>query len=182
MVAEQTGVPAATVVQHDRNLSLAGLRTVGGRGLAVARVTYQDAANLLIAVAASRNVKDSVKTVRDYVDLPTMQPMNFGDEVRGRTFGDAVAALLELVPTAPERFSGRDATSHEFVVSISGPALSAKIEWSRPGPVPHKRETTVWSFIDLDGKGPRPVADLTYIAQFTHTTLGHVGTLVAGDA
>lgn len=178
-VAELTGVPIATVIVHDRNLAEAGLRTPALRGRGVSRVTYQDAANLLIAVAASRNVKDSVKTVRDYAELNADSGMQFGEEVRGRTFGDALAALLEAVPTTPERFSGRDSRSDEIVVSIYGPDLSAQIDVRRHGE-PARR----WQF-DTRGwpKSDRPRSgDLTYIAQFTHATLGHVGTLVAGDA
>src|SRR5690606_10667084 len=101
-IAAMTGVPEGTVIQHDRNLSVAGLRTVGGRGRAAATVTYQDAANLLIAVAGSRNVKDSVKTVQEYAELKARDPMVFDDDgkdvIRGRTFGDALAALLEALP------------------------------------------------------------------------------------
>jgi hypothetical protein len=57
-------VPAETVVQHDRNLAVAGLRTKGGRGRSAAQVTSLDAARLVVATVASFRTKDSVETVR----------------------------------------------------------------------------------------------------------------------
>jgi hypothetical protein len=66
VVAESLGVSEATVTVHDRNLLLGGLRSAGKRGRGVAHVTAEDAANLLMAVAGSRNVKDSVKTVNEH--------------------------------------------------------------------------------------------------------------------
>lgn len=179
-VADVTGVPVATVAVHDRNLAEEGLRTPALRGRGVSRVTYQDAANLLIAIAASRNVKDSVKTVRDYVDLTADSGMQIGEDVRGRTFGDALAALLEAVPTTPERFTGRESDSDEITVSVFGPYLSAQIEVIRQGEAPRR-----WRYHDLGGlpsKDQSRYGDLVFIAQLTHTTLGHVGTLVAADA
>jgi len=75
-VAEVLGVPQPTVKVHDYNLSVAGLRSKGGRGRSAAKMTSVDAANLLIAVAASSFVKDTVDTVRDYADLPLFQDMS----------------------------------------------------------------------------------------------------------
>jgi hypothetical protein len=56
-------VPEETVVQHDRNLVVAGLRTRGGRGRSAPEVTPLDAARLLAATLASVRAKDSVETV-----------------------------------------------------------------------------------------------------------------------
>lgn len=68
--AEVLGVPEATIIVHDRNLVVAGLRSKGGRGRSAAKVTPTDAANLLIAVSASSLVKDTVATVEEYARLP----------------------------------------------------------------------------------------------------------------
>jgi hypothetical protein len=57
-------VPEETVVQHDRNLVVAGLRTKGGRGSAAPTVTPRDAARLVAAVMGSSKVKDSVSVVQ----------------------------------------------------------------------------------------------------------------------
>jgi hypothetical protein len=59
-------IPEATIVLHDRNLVVAGLRSKSGRGNSAARVTARDAAHLLVAVLGSSLVKDSVETVRRY--------------------------------------------------------------------------------------------------------------------
>lgn len=181
VIAAQTGIPEVTVGIHDRNLAEAGLRSPALRGRGISRVTYQDAANLLIAVAASRNVKDSVKTVKDYIDLPTHEPLFSGEEERGRTFGDALAALLEAVPAARESFGGPE--GDRVTVSLYGPKARARIEVVRSS----ERQPLQWDY-EADGEswpkrpaGKRaPLADLTFISQFTQITIGFVGELVAG--
>jgi hypothetical protein len=59
-------VPEETVVQHDRNLVVAGLRTKGGRGRSAPLMTPLDAARLLVAALASFRTKDSVTTVNQF--------------------------------------------------------------------------------------------------------------------
>ena len=59
-------LPEETVVQHDRNLVVAGLRTQGGRGRSAPEVTSLDAARLITACLASVRIKDSVLTVRAF--------------------------------------------------------------------------------------------------------------------
>lgn len=168
MVAHQTGVPEGTVILHDRNLMNAGLRSEGQRGRGKSIVTVQDAANLLIAVAGSRNVKDSAKTVRDYADLIASAPLEFGDVKRGHTFGDALAALLEAVPEDRDAFGGREGGTIE--VFLYGPVPAARIEWELEA-----------SRGRVDYRGPsegRQFADLHFIAKFSQVTLGHVGELL----
>ena len=175
VIAEQTGIPEVTVGIHDRNLAEAGLRSPALRGRGISRVTYQDAANLLIAVAASRNVKDSVKTVKDYTDLPTHEPLFSGEEERGRTFGDALAALLEAVPPARESFGGPDGDRIE--VSLFGPVHRARIAIARKG----EKEIIRDYEVEVRSRDKRTsLVDLTFISQFTQITIGFVGELVAG--
>jgi hypothetical protein len=66
VMAETLGVPAATVVVHDRNLVIEGLRSKGGRGRSAAHVTERDAAHLLTAILASAQVRDSANSVQRY--------------------------------------------------------------------------------------------------------------------
>lgn len=173
-IAEQTGVPEGTVIQHDRNLSLAGLRSVGGRGRAVARVTFQDAANLLIAVAASRNVKDSVKTVEEYAALVSDSPMRFGDERHVKTFGEALAALLEAVSAKPEIYSGKGA---DVRVTLGGPRPRAFIEHATP-----EGAVVPFEYHQRDRHKPLPCyGDLEHTSRFTQATLSHVGAVVGRD-
>lgn len=69
--AAALGVPEASVIVHDRNLAIAGIRSKGGRGRSAAKMTSLDAANLLIGVAASSAVKETVSTVQEYGNLPS---------------------------------------------------------------------------------------------------------------
>ena len=104
VVATIFNVSEATVTVHDRNLSVAGLRTMAGRGRAAAHVTSRDAANLMVAVAASRNVKDSVYTVEQFGGLQSKQNWESyllnPPEMKGlginHTVVEAIAALIEL--------------------------------------------------------------------------------------
>jgi hypothetical protein len=65
-VAIALDMPEETVTQHDRNLAVAGLRTMGGRGRSAPDVTPSDAARLLVATLGSIRTKDSVHTVKAY--------------------------------------------------------------------------------------------------------------------
>src|SRR5712671_4544868 len=64
--SELLGIAEPTIVLHDRNLVVAGLRSKSGRGNSAARMTARDAAHLLVAVLGSSHVKDSAETVRRY--------------------------------------------------------------------------------------------------------------------
>ena len=66
VMADVLGVPMPTVVVHDRNLVVDGLRSKGGRGRSAAQVTERDAAHLLTALLASAQVRDSVHSVERY--------------------------------------------------------------------------------------------------------------------
>lgn len=168
-IARQTGVPEGTVVLHDRNLLNAGLRSEGQRGRGKSVVTFADAANLLIAVAGSRNVKDSAKTVRDYADLVASQPLVFGDVKRGHNFVDALSAMLEAVPGDRDAYAGPEGGTIE--VWLYGPTPRARIEWELP---------TSTGKVDYWGRSQSgPFADLQFIAKFSQVTLGLVGELVS---
>lgn len=120
-VAVCTGLPQETVVQHDRNLLIAGLRTKGGRGPSAARVTYKDAARLLVATLGSMRVKDSADTVRQHETtamdasrcnfdriemLKKIPPLRNLDPCH--SFIDMVAALIE---------ASADKTIHDYLPS-----------------------------------------------------------------
>jgi hypothetical protein len=101
-------VPEETVVQHDRNLVVAGLRTKGGRGRSAPQVTWVDAARLLVATLASFRTKDSVATVRQFEQAifePPDQPRHFlfaGIRIREEEHPDLEGrvdpAILKLPP------------------------------------------------------------------------------------
>lgn len=56
-------IPVETVAVHDRLLAEAGLRTRAKRGRGKTSMTPQDAANLVVSVAASATPKDGVSAV-----------------------------------------------------------------------------------------------------------------------
>jgi hypothetical protein len=91
-VSDLLGISEPTIVQHDRNLVVAGLRSKSGRGTSAARVTPRDAARLLVAVLGSHHVKDSVQTVRRYSETRLHKTLSQGYA------GTRVAALMNLQP------------------------------------------------------------------------------------
>jgi hypothetical protein len=65
-ISDATGLPLATVVDMDRRLVKAKLRTKGGRGLNAARMKTLDAARLLTAVLASPQSNRAAEAVQRY--------------------------------------------------------------------------------------------------------------------
>src|SRR3977135_3762976 len=63
-VAVALAVQEETVVRHDRNLAVAGMRTTGGRGRSAPSVTHRDAARLIASILGSIRVKDSALVVQ----------------------------------------------------------------------------------------------------------------------
>jgi hypothetical protein len=79
-------VPRKNVVAHDRNLVLAGLRTIGGRGRSAPAVTPLDAARLLVSNLAALRTMDSVSTIRAFESAMFVPPA---------TYASAAAALRD---------------------------------------------------------------------------------------
>jgi hypothetical protein len=65
-ISGATGISHPTIVDIDRRLAKAGMRSIGGRGLNAARVTALDAARLLTAVLGSPQANQSVEAVERY--------------------------------------------------------------------------------------------------------------------
>jgi len=90
--SELLGIAEPTIVLHDRNLVVAGLRSKSGRGNSAARMTARDAAHLLVAVLGSSHVKDSAETVRRYRET------RFHKSGSGGYDDSTIAALRNLPP------------------------------------------------------------------------------------
>jgi hypothetical protein len=96
-------VPLETVTQHDRNLAIGGLRTMGARGVNAPHVTTLDAARLVVAVFASERTKDSVGTVKEFENgfFDSGQPKRrllipgLADLPDKHNFVEALASLIE---------------------------------------------------------------------------------------
>jgi hypothetical protein len=182
VTAEILGISEATVIVHDRNLATAPtpLRSVAGRGRAAARVTADDAANLLIAVAASESVKDSAKTVLAYRDLLGESAINSGirryDELpANHTFGQALAALIEAAAAKEITLSRK----FNLKVTCFGPRAKAKIEWEING-------KSSWTMYEPPSQWPAqnrhiPVGDLERMTAVTENTIFRLGAAV-GDS
>jgi len=102
--SELLGIAERTIVLHDRNLVVVGLRSKSGRGTSAARMTARDAAHLLVAVLGSSHVKDSAETVRRYRETRLHKSTSGGydtstiDALRDlppdHSFVDAIEALI----------------------------------------------------------------------------------------
>lgn len=156
-IASMLKVPVPTVVQYDRNLAAAGLRSKGGRGLSAARVTSQDAANLLIAIVGApmsgATVKETLATWHRFSPLRAdlgNSPLSASDfshwkrelptlsRLRKRhTFRDAIAALIDSAARGEFENSVNNPVSRtrndsrirlpRVYISISAPLIGAHI-------------------------------------------------------
>jgi len=100
-------VPEETVVQHDRNLVVAGLRTKGGRGRSAPEVSPLDAARLLVATLASFRTKDSAATVKEFeraIFEPPERPRQFligGFKARDDEYSEAAKPVDRAISRLP---------------------------------------------------------------------------------
>jgi hypothetical protein len=108
-MSEATGVPLATVVDMDRRLVKAGLRTKGGRGFNVAQVTPLDAARLLTAILASSQANLAADAVERYAQTRI-------DKVRSSEGRFATTELDDLASLP---------TRHGFVTALAALIASA---------------------------------------------------------
>src|SRR5262249_14871339 len=93
-IADWEGMDPATVRLIARTVREAGLITTGGRGPSAGKMTFADAANLLIAVNASITMREAPEVVRTYRRL--------GARSEGRVlgkFGEACEKLIEALTT-----------------------------------------------------------------------------------
>ena len=141
-VAKALGIPQATVVQYDRNLAAAGLRTKSGRGPSAAQVTSEDAANLLIAIcgapASGAPIKEAVETCQRYRLLQVYGAPKSKSGPFGR--------LKLHCPTL-----GRLPERHEF-----GRAIAALIDSFAAGEFGNPREAFFYPEVSVRLDGPKP--------------------------
>jgi hypothetical protein len=118
VMADTLGISKATVTQYDRVLAENGLRSRSGRGTSAAKITSRDAANLLIALAASPilglSAKDAAANCEAYGSLRRRLIVSGGivyglkaaenfakfglptlaNLPKGHSFGEALSALI----------------------------------------------------------------------------------------
>src|SRR5437868_2502647 len=147
-VSDLLGISEPTIVQHDRNLVVAGLRSKSGRGASAARMTPRDAAHLLIAVLGSDQVKNSAQTVRRYGETQLYKAMSQGYQQ------STVAKLINLPPD----HSFVDAVESLIAAATDGSLQDAiyqdieEIEGAKLGFSP---------IVEIIIQSPHPIADLS---------------------
>lgn len=104
-----TGTPLATVIDIDRKLTKAGLRTKGGRGLSAARMTPRDAAHLLTAILAAPQSNEAALAVERYTHTHV-------DQERSSKGLFGAAGLDDLAELPPR---------HDFVTGLAAVITSA---------------------------------------------------------
>jgi len=119
VMADTLGISKATVTQYDRVLAEKGIRSTGGRGTSAAKINSGDAANLLIALAASPilglSAKDAAANCEAYGSLRRRLIVSGGivyglkaaenfakfglptlaNLPKGHSFGEALSALID---------------------------------------------------------------------------------------
>ncbi|MFC3326225.1 hypothetical protein [Mesorhizobium cantuariense] len=176
VVAEQMGVPIESVTVIDRFLAEAGLRTRAKRGRGYTPMTYQDAANLIIATALGGGPKDAVQQVTGYRSLAARRVAESAFVSAcglGDTFGMALANMIESVAASREEFSAHeDAPNHMSAqVILYGPDPRAEIVLVRAVGV---------STFEFGPMFSKP-GDLQRTVHFSQITLGFVGEAISAD-
>lgn len=177
VVAKEMGVPIETVTVIDRYLAEAGLRTRAARGRGNTPMTYQDAANLIIATAWEANPKDAVRIVTEFRDLKiwrVKETVYADHKFFGETFGEALANATEIIPLHREEFSASDSDPRHMAVVVTmhrGNETTANIRLLREG------EYYTFEFRQRGATGK--VHDLRRTVQFSQITLGYVGEAIA---
>ncbi|VFU08405.1 ArsR/SmtB family transcription factor [Methylocella tundrae] len=121
-VARALGVPEATVSSHYRALREAGLVSKAGRGRGSAKMTTQDAANLLIAVAGSSALKNAIETVTEIVALPVV--LTFGG--KNPIFGKWTTVPIPLLQALPAKHTFGQVFAALIQAAADGSLLEAR--------------------------------------------------------
>lgn len=203
-VSSATGVPLATVVDIDRKLAIAGLRSKHGRGLNAARMTSLDAARLLVALVASSQANLSVEAVKRYADTePDRTRSSDGlfaaanlDDLRSLTsrhsFVDGLAALIASATTGSlstlilvsekgwlpriEVFAFTGATYGRIRIAGLPGGVSANVEYLPP------RKTARATFAtDRSSSGTDRFGDLEQSRRVTERTVLSIADLLAQE-
>jgi hypothetical protein len=205
--SELFGIAEPTIVLHDRNLVVAGMRSKSGRGNSAARMTARDAAHLLVAVLGSSHVKDSAETVRRYWEASFRKDGSGYDEStitalrdlpHDHSFVDAVEALFAAAADGSlERAMYNSIGEFGFPplieitvqtpgelgdISIRGGDTSGHGRYCLPGPLEYY-QTSSLTIEDVDAfnekfKDRFPVSDLVQYRKVTAKTIIGIGRLL----
>ena len=208
VMADTLGISKATVTQYDRVLAEKGLRSMGGRGTSAARITSRDAANLLIALAASPilglSAKDAAANCEAYASLPVLGDVNatrknfakFGlqtlaDLPKWHSFGEALSALIDAAARG-EVFKLPGGKPHSlntlFELRFIGPPRRVEIfvdgtkDFGLSAKLTYLRLLTKKSRKKLQTKTEsRQIADLRRISTLSFRTIESLASLISGE-
>jgi hypothetical protein len=169
-IAEALGVPTATVLLQMRLVREAGILTQGSRGRNAPSMTAADAAHLLIAVAGTDQVRDSVQAVENFAGLRAggPRPVSPIEGLKpGHTFGEALTALVQAFTDG----TLEGAQGLLIDVEMVRPELSAEIEINFGG----EQVRTTYRRASPRERDPPNSGDLKTITRFTRVTLQQVG-------
>lgn len=200
VMADVVGVPAATVVVHDRNLVIEGLRSKGGRGRSAAKVTERDAAHLLTALLASAQVQDSVTSVGRYGKTRALRQSSGTDGYKrsgikplaqlpaDHSFIDALEALITAaaIGSLPkeaviEVAALTPGTIGDIRIAGLGDKPTVHMRYADPSPWdgkknPSARVVTAW---ETKMKKQQPVSDLEQYRRVSARTIFKLGETLA---
>jgi hypothetical protein len=152
-VAAALNMPQATVVLYDRVLAENGLRSKGGRGRSAAKVTAEDAANLLIAIAGSSagGINSAAATVERFSSFVHMRRAGWRDLITEATPRELVEAAERMPEVDVMAMPGMEAlrSKHSF-----REGLTSLIEAVRQGKITFKKrgsDDPSRAFVSLQG-------------------------------
>jgi hypothetical protein len=202
VVSSVTGLPLPTIVDIDRKLAKAGLRTVGGRGFNAARMTPLDAGRLLTAMLGSAHAKEAADTVSRYalarIDKTRSSEDHFdstGIEELGalparHSFIEALTVLLTAAGTGSLAIAtgANDGRKPRIEVSTSTRTTRARIQIAIPNAPPSIVEYLDASPLNRPGRSKRnhpgpsdPDGDLEQSRRISERTVFEVAKLLARE-
>jgi hypothetical protein len=165
-MAEVLGISVATVTQYDRQLAEAGLRSKGGRGTSAAKVTSEDAANLLTAIVAApvagSAIKEAAPTCEAYGSLRAVPGVARTENFR--KFG------LPQLAGLPAKHSLQKALS--TLIAAAGEGEVFQIPDGRRPPL------TFDAMFAITFEGPRPWAEILADGSIGEGRFSQMGRLV----
>jgi hypothetical protein len=188
--------------KYDRQLAESGLRSKGGRGRSAAAITARDAANLLIAIAASPlvgpTVKEAVRTCEAYGSLKALQRASWIDRFPklglptlaslppSHSLGEALSALIDAVGKGeifqiPDR-EGPLTADFSFAIRFDGPEPWAEIfaDGSLGEGKASQTARLVYASAALRKKRPKRSPDLHQTRSISFATIRALGSLISG--
>jgi hypothetical protein len=137
-IAEVEGLDPSSVALIARYIREAGLITTGGRGPSAARMSFRDAAHLVIGVSAARATQDAAKIVSVYRKLEAYRFISQdqpNEDLKFGTLGEAIKQLLAALAAGelPKIFLN-DGVQDVMQLAFSRGEFHIALRFRRPDP------------------------------------------------